>query len=147
MNKRSLLRCRGNGIMKQAVLLCCLMTAMAISGCSAGPSDRQARSDLQEWFDVRWPGAVTVEKYETVGRQGDKTTCIITYKARARFLRDMPGCVTTCCGDVCIDRLVDGFAWKTKASGDTRVIVKGDVFETAGRKTCVKSGGKWKCGE
>ncbi len=125
--------------------ICSLAAAVVIVGCSSGPSDGRAKDDLQKWFDNRWPGAVLVLEYEAMNREQGQGTCVIAYKAKAQFIKDTDGCVKTCCGDVCIDRLVAGFRWITKESNDPRVIRKGDLFETMGKNTYTKTGQGWSC--
>ncbi len=121
-----------------------LAVAIALLGCSSR-SDRQAKADLQQWFDSRWPGAILVLEYEALNKVRDSGTCVIEYKAKARVIRDAGACVETCCGDVCIDRLVDGFRWIEKKSDIPRSMRKGDLFEMQGRKKYARDEKGWSC--
>jgi hypothetical protein len=126
-------------------VICSMVVAVSIIGCSLGPSDRMAKDDLQKWFEGRWPGTVLVIECEVVNKGRDGRKYVIEYRAKAQFIKDTEGCVPTCCGDVCFDKLVAGFRWITKASDNPHVIQKGDLFETRGRSTCTRTGKGWSC--
>ncbi len=128
---------KGNSFLSWVVFS--VVTAILLMSCSPRLSDRQAKTDLQKTLESRWPGAVLVIDYETVKQEPDGPTCVVEYKAKARFIKDVNGCVQTCCGDICIDKMVQGFRWITKASDNPRVVRKGDLFETRGRKTYSKT--------
>ncbi len=127
-----------------AISVCFAAIAVLFAGCTSGPSDRQARADLQAWFESNWPGAVLVTEYATTNRAAVSGKYEIEYRAKGRFLRDTEGCVLTCCGPVCFDKRVDGLAWIAKASDNPHRIRKGDRFETRGKKTYVKTGAGWR---
>ncbi len=134
---------RQGAILSGAV--CCVAAAVLLGGCSSSPSDRRAKADLQKWFENRWPRTVLVMEYEAMNKKGDGRTCVIEYKAKGRFIKDTNGCVPTCCGDVCFDKLVGGFRWITKTSDNPHVIRKGDVFEMRGKNTYTKTVRGWSC--
>ncbi len=123
--------------------VCCLAVAVLLVGCSSMPSDREAKADLQQWFESRWPRTVLVTDYEAVNKARNGRIYIIEYRAKAKFIKDTYGCVPTCCGDVCFDKLVDGLRWITKASDNPHVIREGDIFETRGRNTYTKTVTGW----
>jgi len=122
-----------------------LATAVALSGCSSRPADKQPKADLQQWFESRWPGAILVVDYEALHKVRDDETCVIEYRAHARVIKDATGCLHTCCGDVCIDKLVDGFRWIKKSHDAPRAIRKGDLFEMQGKKRYAKTEKGWSC--
>ncbi len=126
-------------------VLFALSLAIAAAGCSSRPAERQVRTELQQWFESRWPGVVRIVEYETLTRARDGETCVLEYRAKARVVKDASGCVPTCCGDVCIDRLVDGFRWIEKTHDSPRTIRKGDLFEMRGRKRYEKTEKGWSC--
>ncbi len=126
-------------------VICSLVMAALFIGCSSGPSDRQAKDGLQKWFESRWPGAVLVMEHEVMNKARDGRKYVIEYRAKARFIKDAEGCMSTCCGDICIDKRVAGFRWITKASDNPHVIRKGDLFETQGRNAFIKTDEGWSC--
>ena len=121
-----------------------LMFILAVlAGCAYEPSAKQARSDLQEWLDNRWPDTIAIVEYHTTKEEGNDKTYTIYYRAKAKYRKDAAGCVRTCCGEVCIDRLISGFRWLSKTSPDPKVIQKGDMFEMNGRAVFNKSERGW----
>ncbi len=112
-------------------------------GCSSRPSDKQARADLQKWFDNRWPSTVLVVEYEAVAKERNGRKYVLEYRARGQFIKDTYGCIPTCCGDICFDKLVDGMQWITKASDNPHIIRKGDLFEMRGRNTYTRTVMGW----
>ncbi len=122
-----------------------MILVVLLIGCSSRPSDKQAKEDLQKWFDSRWPRTVQVIEYEAVSKERNSRKYVLEYHAKAQFIKDTEGCVPTCCGDVCFDKLVDGMRWITKASDNPHVIRKGDLFETRGRNTYSKTMMGWSC--
>ncbi len=120
-----------------------LILAGSSIGCSSSPSDARAKADLQQWFNSRWPGTVQVVEYQTVKNTGSGLKIVLEYRARGQFMKDTEGCVQTCCGDVCFDKLVDGMRWISKVSDNPHVIRKGDLFETRGRNTYTKTVTGW----
>ncbi len=122
-----------------------VILVVLLIGCSSRPSDKQAKEDLQKWFENRWPRTVQVIEYEAVSTERNGQKYVLEYRARGQFIKDTEGCVPTCCGDVCFDKLVDGMRWITKASDNPHVIRKGDLFETRGRNTYSKTMTGWSC--
>ena len=120
-----------------------LIFASLFTACSTRPSDNRARADLQKWFDRQWPGTVSIVEYQTIKTEGDDNIYTIYYRSKARFIKDTQGCIATCCGDVCFDKLIDGFHWVSKASGNPHVVKKGDLFEVEGKHTYKKIGKGW----
>ncbi len=133
--------------MRLSGAFCLLAMAVLLGSCSSEPSDRRARADLQKWFENRWSRTVVIMEHEVINKASSNGNYLVEYRAKARFIRDASGCVLTCCGEVCFDKLVDGFKWIEKTSGDPRVIRKGDTFETRGKRTYTKTGGGWQCEE
>ncbi len=97
-----------------------------LTACSTRPTDRQAKADLQQWFERQWPGTVSVVEYRNTRGEGDDKTYTTYSQAKARFIKDTEGCVPTCCGDVCFDKLINGFRWTSKAS-DTLMLLKKEI--------------------
>ncbi len=124
-------------------ILCLLAVPALLAGCSGMPTEGRARSDLQKWFDYRWPGTIAVEEYRTTKAEGDGSGCVIYYRAKARFLKDTEGCVSTCCGDVCFDRLISGFRWLAKKADNPHIVQRGDLFEVEWRHTYRKAWHGW----
>ncbi len=122
-----------------------LMLVIGSIGCSSRPSDKQTRTDLQKWFDRRWPGTIHVVEYEAVSKERRGRKFVLEYQAKGQFIKDTSGCVPTCCGDVCFDKLVDGMRWIVKASDNPHVIRKGDLFATRGRNIYTKTVTGWSC--
>ncbi len=122
-----------------------LVMAVLCIGCSFGPSDVQVKDELQKWFEGRWPGTILVAEYEVMNKERDGWKYVITYRAKAQFIKDADGCISTCCGDVCLDKLVAGFRWITRTSDNPHVIRKGDLFETQGTDICTKTKVDWSC--
>ncbi len=121
----------------------CLLLTLFI-GCSNHPTEKWARADLQNWLKNRWPGEVAIVEFANTGVAGDDGKYTVRYRAKARFLQNEQGCMTTCCGDVCIDKLFHGkFRWEIKASPDPRVIRKGDMFLIDGEITYRKTEFGW----
>jgi hypothetical protein len=120
-----------------------LVVAVLLAGCSSHPSDKQAKADLQKWFDSRWPSTVLIVEYEAVNKERNGRKYVLEYRAKGQFIKDTFGCVPTCCGDVCFDKLVDGMRWITKASDNPHDIRKGDFFETRGKNTYTKTVMGW----
>ncbi len=134
----------GKSLLQGVVLA--LTVLFALSGSSSKPSDRQAEADLQQWFESRWPGVFLIVDYETLQKMRDNDeACTIEYRAKVRAVKNASGCVQTCCGDVCIDKLVDGFRWITKTPDAPRIIRKGDLFEMRGKKRYVQGEGGRLC--
>ena len=119
------------------------MLAALFTGCLSRPTGRQSRADLQKWFERQWPKTISVVEYVTTRAEGDEKSYTIYFSARARFIKDTEGCVSTCCGDVCFDKLIDGFRWLTKKSDNPYVVQKGDLFEVEGKHTYKKTGKGW----
>ena len=82
-------------------------------------------------------------EYLQTRAEGDEKIYTIYFKARARFIRDTEGCVSTCCGDVCFDKLIRGFRWLSKKSDNPRVVQKNDLFEVEGKHTYKKTEKGW----
>ncbi len=122
-----------------------LLAATLLLACASELPDRQMRADLQKWFDGNWPGSVLITEYTTTNKDLINGKFVIQYRAKGRFIKDTEGCVLTCCGPVCIDKRVDGFAWLTKTSNNPQIIREGDLFETRGRKTYVRTAAGWAC--
>lgn len=126
-------------------MLMCMAVCSVLAGCSAGPSERQVKADLQKWFDARWPSAVSVVTCRTTVGEGDDTRITFSYEATARFRKDAEGCVFTCCGEICFDKQIEGFRWLSKASDNRHVIRTGDAFEMRGTYSYKKSEHGWIC--
>ncbi len=126
-----------------SIVVFLLISGISAVGCSSSPSDARAKADLQHWFNSRWPGTVQVVEYQAVKNTGSGRKIVLEYRARGQFMKDTYGCVQTCCGDVCFDKLVDGMRWISKASDNPHVIRKGDLFETRGRNTYTKTVAGW----
>ncbi len=122
-----------------------VLMAVLFLGCSLGPSDGQVKDDLQKWFDGRWPGTILVSEYEVMNKERDGWKYLITYRAKAHFIKDADGCIPTCCGDVCLDKQVAGFRWIRKTSDNPHVVQKGDIFETRGTNIYTRTRGGWSC--
>ncbi len=121
-----------------------LMLILALlMGCAYKPSAKQAKSDLQEWLDSRWPDTISIVEYHTTKGEGNDKTYTIYYRAKAKYRKDAAGCVRTCCGEVCIDKLINGFRWLSKTSQDPKAIHKGDMFEMNGRDVFNKTEKGW----
>jgi len=121
-----------------------LMFILAIlTGCAYKPSTQQARSDLQKWFDSRWPNAISIVEYHATKEESNDKKYTIYYRAKAKYRKNAAGCVRTCCGEICIDRVINGFRWLSKASHDPNVIQKGDMFEMNGRAVFNKTEKGW----
>jgi hypothetical protein len=125
------------------VVISFLVIPAILMGCSAKPSDKKARSDLQKWFDSRWPSAVSVVEYQKTSEEEDGKRYTMYYQAKARFIKDTAGCRLTCCGETCFEIFFNGFHWISKASHDPNVIKKGDLFEMQGRATYKKTVKGW----
>jgi len=119
-----------------------MLTALLIS-CSSRPNNRQSRADLQKWFERQWPKTIAVVEYLQTRAEGDEKTYTIYFRARARFIKDTQGCVSTCCGDFCFDKLIRGFHWLAKKSDNPRVVQKGDLFEVEGKHTYKRTEKGW----
>lgn len=124
-------------------VMCFLGISSLLMACSTRPTDRLAKADLQQWFERQWPGTVSVVEYRKTGGEGDDKTYTIYFRAKARFIKDTEGCVPTCCGDVCFDKLINGFRWTSKASDNPHVVKKGDLFEVQGKHTYKKNNKGW----
>ncbi len=122
-----------------------VLALTAFFGCTSRQADSQAKADLQQWFENRWPGVIQIVEYEAMNKARDGEDCVIEYRARARVVKDAGACVQTCCGDICIDRLVDGFRWIEKKPDAPRSLRKGDSFEMQGRKKYAKYEKGWSC--
>ncbi len=120
-----------------------IAASVLLLACSSELTDKQTRADLQKWFEGNWPGAILITEYATTNKDLVNGKFVIEYRAKGRFIRDTEGCVLTCCGPVCIDKRVDGLRWLTKASNNPQVIREGDLFETQGRKTYIKTIRGW----
>lgn len=115
------------------------------SGCSDIPSEQRARADLETWLAARWPGELEVKDYANTGGAVEDGNFTVSYRVRARFVKDTRGCVTTCCGDVCIDKLFQGnFRWEFKSSPDPQIVRKGDVFVVEGEDTYRRTEHGWR---
>ena len=119
-----------------------MLTAL-FTGCSSRPTERQSRADLQKWFEHQWPKTIFVVEYLKTRAEGDEKKYTIYFRARVRFIKDTEGCVSTCCGDVCFNKLVNGFRWTSKASGNPHIVQKGDLFEVEGKHTFKKTEKGW----
>lgn len=119
-----------------------MITAL-LAGCSSRPTGRQSRADLQKWFERQWPKTVSVVEYLKTRAEGDEKRYTIYFRARARFIKDTEGCVSTCCGDVCFDKLIYGFRWLSKKSDNPHVVQKEDLFEVDGKHTYKKTEKGW----
>jgi hypothetical protein len=120
----------------------CLLTAL-FAGCSSRPVGGQSRADLQKWFERQWPKTISVVEYLQTRAEGDEKRYTIYFRARARFIKDTEGCVSTCCGDICFDKRIRGFRWLSKKSDNPHVVQKGDLFEVEGMQTYQKTGSGW----
>jgi len=132
----------GRGNLLSAVLNITVISAF-VCGCSSRPSERQTLSDLQKWFESRWPNTLSVVEYRQLSEEVDNGKYIVNYKAKVIFLKDTEGCVSTCCGDVCFDKRIEGFRWITKESQNPHIIRKGDLFEVEGRNAYHKNVKGW----
>ena len=119
-------------------LLIALFTA-----CSSKPGNRQSKADLQKWFEHQWPKTMSVVEYTKTSDEGDENRYTIHFKARVKFIKDTQGCVTTCCGEVCLNMLIDGFRWLSKKSDIPRVVQKGDLFEMESKHTYSQTEKGW----
>ena len=128
-------------------LFSALMSLLIISAlfiaCSTKPSERRSKADLQESFEIKWPGLISIVEYQKIRGEGNDKSYAIYYRAQARFIKDTQGCVQTCCGDVCFDKLINGFRWVSKASDNPHVVHKGDLFEVQGKRTYKKTDKGW----
>ena len=126
------------------VILSALLLSALFIGCADHPSELNTRADLQKWIEYRWPGELAIVEYANTGVAGNDGKYTVTYRAKARFLQDAQGCMTTCCGNMGIDKLFRGhFRWELKSSPDPHVIRKGDLFVLEGDKTYRKTEAGW----
>ncbi len=140
------IRCGGHMFVRRhlfLVVMSFLVLSVFLTVCSTRPTDRRAKADLQQWFERQWPNSISVKEYRKIKEEGDDKTLTIYFHAQARFIKDTDGCVSTCCGDVCFDKLIDGFHWTKKGSENPRVVKKGDSFEVQGKQTYKKNNKEW----
>jgi hypothetical protein len=126
------------------VTLSTLLLSTLFIGCADHPSEKNVQADLKKYIEYRWPGELAIVEYAHTCVAGNDGKYTVTYRAKARFLQDVQGCVTTCCGNMGIDRLFRGhFHWEFKSSSDPHVIRKGDLFVIEGDKTYRKTEAGW----
>ena len=120
-----------------------LLILAILIGCTNKPSTRQSKFDLQKWFDSRWPNTLSIVEYHKTKEEGDDKRYTIYYQAKVKFGKDTTGCERTCCGEMCFDKLINGFRWLLKTSKDPNVIRTGDMFEMSGRDIFNKTEKVW----
>jgi hypothetical protein len=125
------------------IIIILLFISNVVTGCSTKPTNKQAKYDLQKWFETRWPNTLSIIEYEKTKEEGDDKKHTIYYQAKVQFIKDTAGCERTCCGEICFDRLINEFRWVSKKSNDPNIIRKGDLFEMHGRDTFSKTEKGW----
>ncbi len=120
-----------------------LFLSAILFACSPKPTARDSKADLQSWFEHQWPDTMSVVEYARTQTDGEGTKYTVHFKARVKFVKDTVACVSTCCGEVCLDRLIPGFHWLSKRSDIPRVVQKGDLFEMEGKYTYTRTDKGW----